>query len=53
MEPDLGYIIYLIRVLHDYAISRSRGFGKLECDFIVRGEDQNYAYIQVALYHCK
>lgn len=45
--PDLENIVYIYARAHDYAISVGR-IGKLECDFIVRGEDQNYAYIQVA-----
>ena len=31
----------------DYSVSVGR-IGKLECDFIVRGSQMNYAYIQVA-----
>lgn len=44
--PSLENIVYLYLVSHDYQVSIGR-IGKLECDFIVRGKKQNYAYIQV------
>ena len=45
--PDLENLIFIYALAHDYSVSVGR-IGKLECDFIARGEDQNYAYIQVA-----
>ena len=45
--PSLENIVYLYLVSHDYQVSIGR-IGKLECDFIVRDVNQNYAYIQVA-----
>ena len=45
--PDLENLIYIYARAHDYSISVGR-IGKLECDFIVRGIDQNYAYLQIA-----
>ncbi len=45
--PSLENIVYLYLVSHDYQVSVGR-IGKLECDFIVRDKNQNYAYIQVA-----
>lgn len=45
--PDLENLIFIYARAHDYSISVGR-IGKLECDFIVRGNDQDYAYIQVA-----
>lgn len=45
--PSLENIVYLYLASHDYQISVGR-IGKLECDFIVRDKNQNYAYIQVA-----
>lgn len=44
--PSLENIVYLYLVSHDYQVSVGR-IGKLECDFIVRDKNQNYAYIQV------
>lgn len=45
--PSLENIVYLYLASNDYQISIGR-IGKLECDFIVRDKNQNYAYIQVA-----
>ncbi len=45
--PDLENLVYIYARAHDYSISVGR-IGKLECDFIVRGADQNYAYLQIA-----
>lgn len=44
--PSLENIVYLYLVSNDYQVSIGR-IGKLECDFIVRDRNQNYAYIQV------
>lgn len=44
--PSLENIIYLYLVSHNYQVSVGK-IGNLECDFIVRSENQNYAYIQV------
>ena len=41
--PSLENIVYLYLVSHDYQVSVGR-IGKLECDFIVRDKNQNYAY---------
>ena len=45
--PDLENLVYIYARACDYAVSLGR-IGRLECDFIVRGEERNYAYIQVA-----
>lgn len=45
--PSLENIIYLYLASHDYQISIGK-IGKLECDFIVRKKNGDYAYIQVA-----
>lgn len=44
--PSLENLVYLYLASHDYQVSIGR-IGKLECDFIVRDVNQNYAYIQV------
>lgn len=44
--PSLENMVYLYLVSHDYQVSIGR-IGNLECDFIVRNNEQNYAYIQV------
>ena len=44
--PSLENIVYLYLVSHDIQVSIGR-IGNLECDFIVRDKNQNYAYIQV------
>ncbi len=43
----LENIVYIYAKSLDYSVSVGR-FGKFECDFIVRGTDMQYAYIQVA-----
>lgn len=45
--PSLENIVYLYLTSNDYQVSVGK-IGKLECDFIVRDRNQNYAYIQVA-----
>lgn len=45
--PSLENIVYLFLVSNDYQVSIGK-IGKFECDFIVRNQNQNYAYIQVA-----
>lgn len=44
---SLENIVYLYLASHDYQISIGK-IGKLECDFIVRKKNGDYAYIQVA-----
>ena len=46
--PVLENIIYIYSRSLGYAVSVGK-IGNLECDFIVRDNDMNYAYIQVAL----
>lgn len=45
--PVLENIVYVYARARDYSISVGR-IGKLECDFILRGSDMNYSYVQVA-----
>ena len=45
--PTLENIVYLFLISRGYQVSIGR-IGNFECDFIIRGKDQNYAYIQVA-----
>ena len=45
--PSLENIVFLYLASHDYQISVGR-IGKLECDFIARSKNGEYAYIQVA-----
>lgn len=45
--PVLENIVYNYAKSMGYSVSVGR-IGKLECDFIVRGSEMNYAYIQVA-----
>lgn len=45
--PTLENIVYLYFASNNYQISVGK-IGKFECDFIVRNEQQEYAYIQVA-----
>ena len=45
--PVLENMVYLYAKSQGYQISVGR-IGKLECDFILRGRNQNYAYVQVA-----
>lgn len=44
--PSLENIVYLYLISHDYQVSVGK-IGNLECDFIVRDINNNYAYIQV------
>ncbi len=46
--PVLENIVYTYALSKDYKVSVGR-IGRLECDFIMRGSDMNYAYAQVAL----
>lgn len=46
--PVLENIVYMYARSKDYAVSIGR-IGKLECDFIMRKEAFNYAYVQVAM----
>lgn len=45
--PVLENIVFIYSKSLDYSISVGK-FGKFECDFIVRGTDMQYAYLQVA-----
>lgn len=45
--PCLENIVYIYARSLDYSISVGK-IGKLECDFILRDNDLNYAYVQVA-----
>ena len=45
--PVLENMVYLYAKSQGYQISVGR-IGKLECDFILRGHNQDYAYVQVA-----
>lgn len=45
--PCLENIVYIYARSLDYSISIGR-IGKLECDFILRDYNMNYAYVQVA-----
>jgi len=45
--PTLENMVYLYARSRDYAVSIGR-IGKLECDFILRDNDLNYSYVQVA-----
>jgi predicted AAA+ superfamily ATPase len=45
--PTLENMVYLYVRSHDYTVSIGR-IGKLECDFILRDNDLNYSYVQVA-----
>ncbi len=47
VHPSLENIVYLYLVSNDYQVSIGK-IEKLECDFIVRDCNQNYAYIQVS-----
>mgnify|MGYP004606821045 FL=1 len=44
--PSLENIVFLYLTSHDYQISIGK-IGKLECDFIARDKNGDYAYIQV------
>lgn len=43
----LENIVYIYARSHDYSVSVGR-IGKLECDFILRDRELNYAYVQVS-----
>lgn len=45
--PALENMVYLYARSFDYSVSVGR-IGKLECDFILRDNSLNYAYVQVA-----
>lgn len=45
--PTLENLVYVYARSLDYSVSVGR-FGKFECDFIVRGSDMQYAYVQVS-----
>ena len=45
--PALENILYIYAKSKDYSISVGR-IGKLECDFILRNDSMDYAYVQVA-----
>lgn len=45
--PALENVVYVYARSRDYAVSVGR-IGKLECDFILRDNNLNYAYVQVA-----
>ena len=45
--PVLENIVFNYAASRDYSISVGR-IGKLECDFILRDDSMNYAYVQVA-----
>ena len=45
--PALENIVYTYAASMDYMISVGRA-GKLECDFILRDNEMNYSYVQVA-----
>lgn len=45
--PSLENLVYLYLASQDYQISIGR-IGKLECDFIIRKPNGEYAYVQVA-----
>lgn len=45
--PTLENMVYIYARSMDYAVSVGR-IGKLECDFILRDNELNYAYVQVA-----
>lgn len=46
--PVLENIVYIYARTQGYVVSVGR-IGKLECDFILRDPNQNYAYVQVAM----
>lgn len=45
--PVLENIVYIYAASLDYSISIGK-IGKLECDFILRDNEMNYSYVQVA-----
>lgn len=44
--PSLENLVYLFFLSHGYQVSVGK-IGKFECDFIIRKENNDYAYIQV------
>ena len=45
--PVLENIVYIYGLSKDYSISVGK-IGKLECDFILRDNEMNYSYVQIA-----
>ncbi|MCM1124535.1 MAG: ATP-binding protein [bacterium] len=45
--PTLENMVYIYARAHDYSVSIGK-IGKLECDFILRGANSQYSYVQVA-----
>ncbi|MDY2724898.1 MAG: ATP-binding protein [Candidatus Onthovivens sp.] len=45
--PVLENIVYIYALSKDYSISAGK-IGKLECDFILRDNEMNYSYVQIA-----
>ena len=45
--PVLENIVYTYAISKDYSVSVGK-IGNLECDFILRDNDMNYSYVQVA-----
>lgn len=45
--PTLENIVYIYARTQDYSVGVGR-IGKLECDFILRGKNNQYSYVQVA-----
>ncbi len=45
--PALENVVYIYASSKDYSISVGK-IGKLECDFILRDNEMNYSYVQVA-----
>ena len=46
--PILENIVYIYCKSYNYEVSIGR-IGNLECDFILRNQDMNYSYVQVAM----
>ena len=45
--PTLENMMYVYACAHDCSVSVGR-IGKLECDFIIRNQEMDYSYVQVA-----
>lgn len=45
--PTLENMLYVYACAHDCSVSVGR-IGKLECDFIIRNQEMDYSYVQVA-----
>ena len=45
--PTLENMLYVYACAHDCSVSIGR-IGKLECDFIIRNQEMDYSYVQVA-----